>query len=103
YNPDINGNFVVRKLNAQKNDIEAEYVRMHFGLQYFEDIGDKEIHLYGAFNNWTIDESTYMEYDPQAGIYQNSRLFKQGFYNYKYVLVNRDGSIEHGAIGGDFW
>ncbi|WP_339701300.1 DUF5103 domain-containing protein [uncultured Marixanthomonas sp.] len=103
YNPDINGNFVVRNISANNQDIEAEYVRLHFNLQYFEDIGDKEIHLYGNFNNWTIDGSTYMKYDPQSDTYRNSRLFKQGFYNYKYVVVNRDGSIEPGAISGNFW
>ena len=27
----------------------------------------------------------------------------QGFYNYKYVVVNRDGTIDQGAISGDFW
>lgn len=104
FNPDINGNFVVRNLNVQNNvDIEAEYVRLHFNLQYYEDIGDKELHIYGNFNNWTIDESTYMKYDSESDSYRNARLFKQGFYNYKYVLVDRDGSIEPGAVGGNFW
>lgn len=103
YNPDINGNFVVRKLDARNNNLEAEYVRMHFNLQYYKDIGDKEIHVYGNFNNWTINEDTYMEYDPQSDSYRNSRLFKQGYYNYTYAVVDRDGSIDRGAIGGDFW
>lgn len=103
YNPDINGNFVVRNIDAKNPDTEAEYVRMFFNLQFYEDIGDKEIHLYGNFNNWTIDGSTYMEYNRETDTYQNSRLFKQGFYNYTYVLVNRDGSIDEGAISGDFW
>lgn len=103
FNPDINGNFVVRNIDARDSSIEAEYVRMHFNLQYFEDIGDKEIHLYGAFNNWTIDGTTYLEYDEKSDSYRCSRLFKQGFYNYKYVIVDRDGSIDDGSIGGDFW
>lgn len=103
YYPDINGNFVVRSFNTRNQDIEAEYIRMHFALQYYEDIGDKEIHIYGNFNNWTIDESTYMKYDEATDSYRNTRLFKQGFYNYRYVLVDRDGSIDEGAIGGNFW
>lgn len=103
YNPDINGNFVVRNIDASNPAIEAEYVRMHFTLQYFDDIGDKELHLYGSFNNWTIDASTYMKYDSKSDNYKNERLFKQGFYNYKYVLVNRDGTINGGAVSGDFW
>ncbi len=104
YNPDINGNFEVRVLDYTKDiNIEADYVRLHFNLQYFEDIGDKEIHLYGNFNNWTIDESTYMKYDEYSDTYRNERLFKQGFYNYKYVVVNRDGTIDQGAVCGNFW
>ena len=104
YNPDINGNFEVRVLDATKNiNIEADYARLHFNLQYFEDLGDKEIHLYGNFNNWTIDESTFMNYDSNTDTYRNSRLFKQGFYNFKYVVVNRDGTIDEGAINGNHW
>ncbi|MCH9660568.1 MAG: DUF5103 domain-containing protein [Bacteroidetes bacterium] len=106
YFPDINGNFVVRTfgINDDRNsNIEAEYIRMHFKLQYYEDIGDKEIHIYGNFNNWSIDESTYMQYDEASDSYTNTRLFKQGFYNYQYVLVDRDGTIDPGAISGNYW
>ncbi len=103
YFPDINGNFVVRSFRAERQDIEAEYVRVHFALNYYEDIGDKEIHIYGNFNNWSIDESTYMRYDKARDSYRNSRLFKQGFYNYRFVLVDRDGSIDEAFIDGSFW
>ncbi|MCB0451457.1 MAG: DUF5103 domain-containing protein [Aequorivita sp.] len=103
YNPDLNGNFQVRNVDARNQDLEAEYVRMHFNLQYYDDLGDKELHIYGNFNNWTIDGSTYMKYDSTTGSYRNTRLFKQGYYNYKYVVVNRDGSIDEGAVSGDFW
>jgi len=103
YYPDVNGNFVVRALYTNNNDIEADYILTHFGLRYYEDIEDKEIHIYGNFNNWTIDESTYMRYDESLDMYTNSRLFKQGFYNYKFVVVDRDGSIDPGAICGNFW
>ena len=104
YNPDINGNFRVRNLYASQNqNIEADYVLMHFNLQYYGSLGDKEIHIYGNFNNWTIDQTTYMRYNEKTDTYQNARLFKQGFYNYKYVMVNRDGSVEQGPISGNFW
>ena len=104
YNPDINGNFQVRNLYASQNqNIEADYVLMHFNLQHYGSLGDKEIHIYGNFNNWTIDQTTYMRFNEKTDTYQNARLFKQGFYNYKYVMVNRDGSVEQGPISGNFW
>jgi len=103
YNPDINGNFLVRNISAQDNSIEAEYVWMHFAVQYYDDLNGREIHLYGNFNNYCIDETTKLRYDSYKGSFQGVKLFKQGFYNYKYVLVNTDGSIDDGAISGDFW
>lgn len=102
-NPDINGNFTIRSLDATNQDTEAEYVRMHFALQFSEDLDDKEIHIYGNFNNYTIDDSTYMAYNPETRLYENSRLFKQGFYNYKYVTIDDNGNIDESAIDGDFW
>ncbi len=103
YNPDINGNFVVRNVRGEKASIDAEYVWMHFALQYYEDLEEgQEIHLYGNFNNYTLDESTRLDYDASSDTYKNRRLFKQGFYNYKYVIKNSDGSINEGAVSGDF-
>ncbi|MCF7560573.1 DUF5103 domain-containing protein [Sabulilitoribacter multivorans] len=106
YNPDINGNYVILNIDADDPSIEADYVWMHFSLEVTEAteaIKGKNIHVYGNFNNYTIDESTKMDYDEQNQVYRNSMLLKQGFYNYKYVLVNNDNTINEGAISGNFW
>jgi len=102
YNPDINGNFVIRNLDAQNNDVEADYVWMHFYLQCYEPLDGGEIHIYGNFNNYTLDDSTRLEYDKEKAIFYTKRLFKQGFYNYKYVLIRADGTIDPGFISGNF-
>lgn len=104
YNPDINGNFVVRTLNVQQSvGFEAEYIWMHFRLQYFEELDGKEVHIYGNFNNYNLDDTTKLSYDPTNNVYYGVRKFKQGFYNYKYVLLDRDGNIDEGAVGGNYW
>ncbi|WP_130287603.1 DUF5103 domain-containing protein [Aquimarina brevivitae] len=102
YNPDINGNFVVRNLRADNSNVEADYVWMHFALECYENIGDGTIHIYGNFNNYTLDDSTKLTYDKKSGKYFLTRLFKQGFYNYRYVLQRPDGSIDQGFISGNF-
>ncbi|HET8753001.1 MAG TPA: DUF5103 domain-containing protein [Salinimicrobium sp.] len=103
YNPDINGNFVVRTMQGNDPAIEAEYVWTHFALESFEPIaGGGEIHLYGAFNNFALDESTLLKYNTRTGAYETARLFKQGFYNYKYVLLREDGILDEGFISGNF-
>ncbi|MDR6301275.1 type IX secretion system plug protein [Mesonia maritima] len=102
YNPDINGHFVVRTLQGEDPDIEAEYTWVHFGLQNFQDLNGGELHIYGNFNNFTLDESTKLTYNSKKEIYETKRLFKQGFYNYKYVLLQKDGTIDEGFISGNF-
>jgi len=102
YNPDINGQFVIRTLQGENSDIESEYIWTHFSLQNYDPIQGGKIHIYGAFNNFEIDDSTLMQYDKTTGLYENAQLFKQGFYNYKYILVREDGSIDDGFISGNF-
>ncbi|MGA9326409.1 MAG: DUF5103 domain-containing protein [Salegentibacter sp.] len=102
YNPDINGSYVVRSIPAQHPDIEAGYVWIHFKLLTYESLEGGELHLYGGFNNFVIDESTKLTYNKEAGYYEFARLFKQGYYNYKYVLVKPDGSLDEGFISGNY-
>lgn len=103
YNPDINGNFVVRNQRGQNSNIEAEYVWVHFALQYIDDLKEgEEIHLYGNFNNYTLDDSTRLIYDLNNDVYRLRYLFKQGFYNYDFVVKDANGTMNIGAISGNF-
>lgn len=102
YNPDINGNFVLRTMQGSDPDIEGEYIWTHFSLQTFEPLDGGELHLYGGFNNFILDESTKLTYNPAREVYEVARLFKQGFYNYKYVLLRPDGSLDEGFMSGNF-
>lgn len=103
YNPDINGNYVITAIDTQTPSIEADYVWVHFSLLATESLKDKEVHLYGNFNNYVTDESTKMLYDSTNNLFKNAMLLKQGFYNYKYVVVNKNGSIDEGAVSGNFY
>ncbi len=101
--PDINGYYKIRNLRAEESDIEADYVWMHFTLQCYESIGDKEIHLYGAFNNFAINNTTRLSYNKEKGTYELKYLFKQGFYNYKYIVYDpTTKTIAPSIISGDF-
>ncbi len=104
YNPDINGNFLVTVLDREDPDTEADYAFIHFSLKMDELKPNESIHVYGNFNNYHITENTKMVYNYENRIYQKPLLLKQGFYNYKYVIVNNDTKeINHNKIDGNFW
>ncbi len=103
YNPDINGNYLVTALDVDNPDIEADYVWVHFSLVPNESFKNKNVHVYGNFNNYAIDNSTKLIYDESRNTLSKAILLKQGFYNYKYVIVEKNGVLNEGAISGNFY
>lgn len=102
YNPDINGYFVITSNEGREDDIEADYIQMHFSLYCDKDLNGGSLYLYGNFNNFALDNSTKLTYNEQKGNYETTKLLKQGYYDYKYILLNEDGTVESGFISGNF-
>jgi len=102
YNPDINGNFLITALDTDIVAIEADYTVIHFSLQYPEMLDSNSIHVYGNFNGFAINDSTKLNYNSNSGFYETTLTLKQGFYNYKYVLVDDKGNLNEGAISGNY-
>jgi hypothetical protein len=100
YNPDVNGSFRVNTQRGDKIDRMADYARVNFSFSPTRDIRKGEIHLYGRFNNYVIDDSTMLTYNESSGIYENSLILKQGFYNYKYVYLDKDGKMDGSYFSG---
>jgi hypothetical protein len=44
-----------------------------------------------------------MIFNAAEGIYESQFKLKQGFYNYKYVVVDKSGELNEGRISGNFW
>ncbi|MGC6525509.1 MAG: DUF5103 domain-containing protein [Flavobacteriaceae bacterium] len=101
YNPDINGGFKITVLDRQDPSIEADYTYVHFSL-LAEEFLNQSVYVYGGFNNFSISDDNKMTFDVEKGIYELSMLLKQGFYNYKYVVVDNDNTLFEGAVSGNF-
>jgi len=102
YNPDINGNFVINALDTEKPWIEADYVWIHFSLLPDASLTNKSIYVYGNYNNYELNETNKMHCNKDRGVYEAQLLLKQGFYSYKYVVVDENGKLQEGAISGNF-
>lgn len=103
YNPDINGNFVITAVDRDNVSIEADYTMVHFSLQYYLLKEGQKLYVYGNFNNYALEPENEMQYNPETNLYECTFKLKQGFYNYKYVVVEKNGSLDEGAISGNFW
>lgn len=103
YNPDINGNFLITAIDTQDVSIEADYTMIHFALQYPELTDGKSVYVYGNFNNYALEPDNELQFNAETGLYECAFRLKQGFYNYKYVVTDKSGNLDEGAISGNFY
>ncbi|MCY1238006.1 hypothetical protein D9M72_507240 [compost metagenome] len=104
FNPDVNGNFVVRNLNAQNNEVEADYAWVFFTLDAPNYFGKNNIYINGMFNNYALNDENRMDFNTKTGLYEKAIVIKQGFTNFQYVIADKTGKIDHAnAIDGNFY
>nr|WP_299175404.1 type IX secretion system plug protein domain-containing protein [uncultured Allomuricauda sp.] len=102
YFPDINGDFVVRTLQGDDVSREAEYTNVHFSLPYTNEIGLDQVYVVGRFNNFDLSEENKMSFNEESGKFELSYPIKQGFYNYKYVVVGEGAEADMNLVSGNF-
>jgi hypothetical protein len=102
FNPDINGNFVVRALQANDSRIEAEYILTHFSLRYQPEDNER-VFIYGNFNNYATQDTNELYFNPDSGLMETILYLKQGFYNYTFASQIGDDAIDLGRINGNNW
>jgi len=103
YNPDINGQFVIRTLEAKDSKTEADYAMIHFTLSVEEAFSEREVYVYGAFNNFKITDENKMYFDQEERAYKANILLKQGFYNYTFATKETNGNINTNDVNGSFY
>ncbi|MFV8341675.1 DUF5103 domain-containing protein [Flavobacterium sp. XS2P39] len=101
---DVNGNFVIKNINATNNDIESDYAWVYFSLSAPTFRISKEVYITGMFNNYNLTPEYKMDYNEKKSIYEKAVLIKQGFTNFQYTVADSKGIIDHeNAIDGNFY
>lgn len=103
-NQDVNGNFVVKNINAANNEIEADYAWVYFSLSAPAFQLNKDIYITGMFNNYSLSPEYKMDYNAEKGLYEKAVMIKQGFTNFQYTVADKKGVIDNeNAIDGNFY
>ena len=103
--PDLNGSFYVsdddddvfsKRVDA---DVLADYAYVIFTLK-MEPLDDGlEVYPVGSFSGWMPLPDLRMNYDYKLNAYVGESLFKQGYYDYMYAVVDED-SLDLVALEG---
>lgn len=90
---DINGSYVIRTKRFANNEfpeIQSEYAIVKFRLEYKMPLNNADVYLYGDLTNYSLDNDSKMLYNLETGCYEKLLFLKQGYYNYRYLLVDND-------------
>jgi hypothetical protein len=89
YRQDLNGRYYIEVDDKDNDELEADYLFVHFRLMVDRPQPSQKIFLNGALTNWALNRQSEMTYDADNNAYRLSLLLKQGYYNYQFLVVEQ--------------
>lgn len=89
YRQDLNGRYYIEVDDKDNDDLEADYLFVHFRLMTDRPQPSQKVYLNGALTNWALNSQSEMEFDADINAYRISLLLKQGYYNYQFLVVEQ--------------
>lgn len=98
---DNNGGFNIRNQEGRDPRYDADYAQVYFNLSASGAPVDQSVYVIGKYNDYTLNDASKMTYDVARGRYYFNTLMKQGIFDYQYVLVDKSGNANYGALEGN--
>ncbi|MBN2778494.1 MAG: DUF5103 domain-containing protein [Bacteroidales bacterium] len=105
---DINGHYVISTKRFANNDYpeaEAEYAIVEFSLDFPSPVSNGDVYIYGDLTGYQLTDEYKLQYDLEKRSYDKLLFLKQGYYNYRYVLVTEENSViksDHSYFEGSY-
>ena len=100
---DFNGRYAISNREGWESVTDADYTWVKFSIPARFNLMPASVHVYGELTNWRLDSTTLMTFNSEKMQYETSLLLKQGVYNYRYVLKEEDGTVNHMRFEGSHW
>ena len=102
YDPDADGGYVVRHSGDEDNATMSEYLFVHFLLQSPRLPGG-DVYVSGLWDNGFPAPECLMHYDESINAYEAAVLLKQGYYNYQFRQLDKNGVGRTALTDGNFY
>lgn len=80
---------------------DGDYALVHFNFKSnnLQDMGD--VFVYGELTDWQLKDKFKMTYSSELNMYTCPVLLKQSYYNYHFVLRDKEGNIDYTFTEGN--
>lgn len=100
---DYNGKRVIANKDGVNIVEDGDYAVVHFSLLTEDKSDFGEVYIYGELSDWQCKDAFRMKYDAAAGAYKASVRLKQSYYNYLYVMQDKEGKLDYTFTEGSHY
>src|SRR5579872_4091711 len=101
---DNDGKYFPGNSDGSDPRIDADYAHMYFSLATTKNEHDGSVYIVGQFNNYRLDDSNKLYYDPADQRFHIQLFLKQGVYDYEYVWVPKGSNkTDNAAFAGSHY
>ena len=98
FRDDLNGKYLVKNDRATDSDLESDYICVHFSLTPPDQVTNDQIYVFGSLSDWQCAPVNLMNYNPETKLYELTMLLKQGFYDYQYVVFDKEKKMADATL-----
>ena len=105
YYPDLNGMYVITTYETINPLWQGDYATVHFSLATPNDKAYPRSNIYvaGYFTGYNLSDKWKMNFNDSTSRYELPAFMKQGYYNYTYIVVDKDDSTLRTELEGNYW
>jgi hypothetical protein len=105
YYKDMNGLYWCTTYESINPFWQGDYATVHFSfvpptqMEY----RDKDLYLIGQLTDYQYTNANKMVFNPEKNTYEGTQFLKQGYYDYSYMLVDKNDPSQKAELEGNYW
>ena len=105
YYRDLNGMYIVETTQSINPFWQSDYATVHFSYLPPDSAvyNNKDIYLFGQLTDYAFTDSTKMQFNSAKGLYETDIFLKQGYYNYTYVVADKNKGANRMEVDGNYF
>ncbi len=105
YYRDLNGMYIVETTQSVNPFWQSDYATVYFSFLPPDSsvYQNKEIYLFGQLTDYAYNDSTKMKFNTAKGLYETHLFLKQGYYNYTYVVADKNNMANRMEVDGSYF
>lgn len=105
YYKDLDGMYLTETYESINPFWQGDYATVHFTFvpPAQTEYKDKDLYLIGQFTNYQYSDKNKMQFNAGKNVYEGTQFLKQGYYDYSYMLVDKNGPSQKTELEGNYW